>query len=306
MNETLNVVDQFKVNTIIWLRSLPDEELGPSQRMIEDIEAFALTRGALNFEEITVGTSAEMLAALNKLVLRCTVGLRPILHFDCHGSDQYGLMLAPSGDYFGWAELADALRAINVAAENNLCCIFGVCFGMYLSTELSLLQPTPYFLTIAPEREIAVGLLEARFPPFYVRLYETRSITQAYQEVLAPELKIFQCQEVFAKVLATYIVNHATGTAAASRRENLMTRLLAILAIRVPSRNQLHYARGQIKAAIKLTQETVDLFAPTFLIGRQPSVGLKEIRRLAEEMRRHRAAEKKRAQKEQKTTRAPL
>lgn len=299
----LHVTDQFHVNTIVWIRSLPDDEIGPSQRMVEDIEALALKGGDLKFEEVNISTSMEMIAALSTIALRCASGLRPILHFDCHGSEKHGLLLAPSGDHLGWTKLANALREINTAAENNICCIFGVCFGMHLSTELSVSQPTPYFMIIAPEREIAVGVLESRFPPFYAQLFETGSITQAHHDALAPDLTASRCTELFAKVLATYIINHASGAGVSLRKESLLTRLFAACGIAAPSRDQLRQAREQMKAALKPTQELVDRFAGIFLIGREPGFGLEEVRQLVEGMRRRREAEQNWARKAKKARR---
>ena len=284
-----NLVDKFAVNTIVWLRSLPEDELGPSRRMVEDIEALSLRGGPFKFEEVVVCSAAEMLAVLSTLASRCRKGLRPILHFDCHGSETSGLLLAPSGDHLDWPALADALREINVAADNNVCCIFGVCFGMYLSMELSLSNPAPYFLTIAPEEEIEVGELEARFPPFYERLIETGSITQAYKERLAPALSIFQCQEIFAKVLATYLVKHGSGAELAARRERLITQWLSTQKISAPTPEQLRHARAKIKGGLKPSQAMVNHFASTFLIGRKPGVDFAKVTKLAEAIRRRHA-----------------
>jgi len=286
----IDLIDKFAVNTIVWLRSLPEEELGPSRRMVEDIEAFAQRGGPFKFEEMAVSTGAEMLTALATLAARCRGGLRPILHFDCHGSEEQGLLLAPSGDRIGWAELTSALREINVAAENNVCCIFGVCFGMYLSIALSVTEPTPYFLTIAPEREIGVGELEARFPPFYERLFETGNITQAYKERLVDVLSIFQCQEIFGKAFATYIVNHGSGAAASARRENLITKFLNRRGIANATPEQLRDVRAQMKAGLKLSQAMLDHYASIFLIGRKASLNLEDVEKLAEVYRRRRDA----------------
>jgi hypothetical protein len=301
MSETsetgIHVDSKFEVNTIIWLRSLPDDELGPSRRMVEDIEALAKRGGPYRFEEVVVGSPAEMVAALAALAVRCREGLRPILHFDCHGSDELGLLLAPSGDYLGWSDFAGALREVNVAAKNNVCCIFGVCFGMYLSLELSLSEPTPYFLTIAPEREIEVGKLEALFPPFYERLFETGNITTAYKDCLASALSDFQCQEVFAKALATYVIDHASGAAMAARRERLTTRILAHRGITEPSPEQLRDARAYTKDGLKPGQVLIDHFASTYLIGRKPGFGYAEVEKLAEGMRRRRDADARAAQR---------
>jgi hypothetical protein len=293
----IKVTEKFEVNSILWLRSLPCDERGPSQRMIEDIETLALSNENFRFEIMEIGSAADMLDTLSLIAERCRSGLRPILHFDCHGSEALGVNLAPSGENLGWATLADALREINVAAKNNICCIFGVCFGMHLSMDLALSKPTPYFLTIAPEREIAVGILEEKFPRFYNALYETGNITASYQTTLAPDLSAFQCQEVFGKAFATYIVNHTSGSAMKLRRESLLTRLLALLGLETPSPHQLDQARKHIRTGLKLTQEQVDHFANIFLIGRKPGFGLVEIQRLADSMRDRRAAEQKRALK---------
>jgi hypothetical protein len=258
--------------------------------MVEDIEAFAERGGPFQFEEVVVCSTAEMLTALATLAARCRGGLRPILHFDCHGSEELGLLLAPSGDRVGWAELTKALREINIAAKNNVCCIFGVCFGMNLSTALSVTEPTPYFLTIAPEREVSVGDLEAGFPSFYERLFETGNITQAYNERLVEVLSIFQCQEIFGKAFATYIVNHGSGAAVSARRENLITKLLRRRGISDATPEQLRDVRAQMKAGLKLSQELLDRYASIFLIGRKAGLDLEDVEKLAEVYRRRRGS----------------
>jgi hypothetical protein len=282
----IDVVDTFFVNTIVWLRSLPENELGPSRRMAEDIETLARARGVFEFVEMNVCSAVELRAALSSLADRCRKGLRPILHFDCHGSEDYGLWLAPSGDFLGWQELAAWLREINVAAENNVCCIFGVCFGLHLSTALSITKPTPYFLTIAPEGEIAVGELETRFPSFYEYLLTKGSITEAYNAVLEPAFGIFKCQAIFGKAVATYIVNHASGAALATRRESLLTRTLTLLGIKSPTPEELRHVRGQVKDGLKFDQASLDQFAGIFLIGRAAAVNLDQVQAIANELRK--------------------
>jgi hypothetical protein len=283
MAETIiDVTDTFDVNTIIWLRSLPDDELGPSGRMAEDVETLARASGPFPFEEIVVTSSKEMLAALSDLAERCRGGLRPILHFDCHGSEDGGLLLAPSGEYVGWQELADALRAVNVAAENNVCCIFGVCFGLHLTSTLSITEPTPYFLTIAPEGEIAVGELEARLPRFYDYMLRSGSITDAYDAELKLVMGIFKCQAVFGKVVATYINNHARGAALVARKEALITDALDQNGVAAPTPEQLRQIRAPVKDGLKLDQATIDCFASVFLIGRKAAIDLQDAYAIAE------------------------
>jgi hypothetical protein len=191
------------------------------------------------------------------------------------------LLLKPSDEFLSWQELADALRPINVATKNNVCCIFGVCFGLHFSFELRLSKPSPYFLTIAPEREVSVGVLEARTGDFYSRLNDTRNITLAYSDVLKPELHLFYSRAVYAEALAVYVNQHCRGKRGAARRERLLTELLRSRGITAPSKEQLKQARAQIKALVMPSQALIDRWAPTFLIGREPGFGIAELERLA-------------------------
>jgi hypothetical protein len=149
--EGIYLTDTVDINSVIWIRSLGDDELNPSRRMVESLTPMA-TAGHFGFEEKVVGSRAELLRLLNIVASAASEGLRPILHFDCHGSAANGLLLKPTGDYCGWGVLAAQLRAINVETRNNLCCVFGSCFGMWHATELRLSQPTPWYLAMPPRR----------------------------------------------------------------------------------------------------------------------------------------------------------
>lgn len=277
----ITLADTLLVNSLLWIRSLGADELNPSRRMVEDVEPLAAAQGFL-FEEHVVGDRAEMLVLLADIAARAAGGLRPILHFDCHGSRDHGLLLEPSGEYLGWAALADALRAVNVATANHLCCVFGVCFGLHMSFELRLSRPSPYYLTIAPEREVTVGILEERTAPFYREVFASGNITSAYAAVLAPELRLFHCKEIFARALATYIAGNCVGKAAGRRQEQMVTAILRKHGIAAPSSAQLSQARARVKAALAPSQAVIDHYAPTFLIGRSPGFGYAELKKLAD------------------------
>lgn len=277
----LTLTDTLVVDSVIWIRSLGDDELGPSRRMAEDLSILAAT-GGFAFHEFAVRDRAELLQLLNGIVHRAADGLRPILHFDCHGSRADGLFMKPSGEYLSWAQLADALRSVNVATSNNLCCVFGVCFGLQMSLALSLSKPSPYYLTIAPEEEVSEGILEARIAPFYREVFATANITQAYADVLKPELTLFHCKEIFARALATYIASNCVGRAADLRRERMLTAILRKEGVSTPNAAQLKAARTKVKAALAPSQSLIDRYAPKFLIGRSPGFGYAELKRLAD------------------------
>jgi hypothetical protein len=134
------------LNHIIWLRSLHDGECGPSNRVVEDIEANGIN-GSLPILLKGIGTLTELEAFFDWLRDAGQKGLRPVLHIDCHGSAEDGLLLAPSGEYCDWGTLSDSLRDCNAATVNNLCCITNACFGAYLGRQFDIgrISPTHCF-----------------------------------------------------------------------------------------------------------------------------------------------------------------
>lgn len=293
--EGLTLGDTLQVNSLVWITSLGEHERNPSRRMMEDLAPLA-TAAEMRFEEVVVGHRDGLLRALADLADQAVRGLRPILHFDCHGSAEHGLELRPSGEFLDWGELVEALRTLNAATGNNLCCVFGVCFGLHMSKQLTLSLPTPYYLTIAPESEITVGVLEERTAPFYREVFESGDITAAYAKVLKPDLHLFLCKAVFAEALAAYIANNCVGAEARARRERMVTAVLEKERITDPTAAQLREARRKIKAALEPSQWLIDHYASTFLLGRAPGFGYAELERLADvQIKRARLRERRQA-----------
>ncbi len=279
------LVDTLFINKIVWLRSLPEGELGPSRRVTEDLEAVA-KRGGVAFEEAVIEVRDDLLQALEGLAQGANARLRPLLHFDCHGSMERGLLLAPSGEHLSWDDLADALRPINIATRNNLCCVFAACFGLRLGWSLTLSKPAPFYLMIAPKGEIAVGTLEQKTVPFYRDVLETENITSAHAKLLAPELQLVNCMRLFDLSLIQYVLEHCSARAIQARAEELTTPWLQEHEITNPSRAQLREARRSLKTNLRASQSLIDRFAGSFLLGRDPKLSIDELRRLVERRRR--------------------
>lgn len=294
--DALHIVDTLYVNRIIWIRSLADCELGPSRRMTEDI-AMLEVNGGIKIEENNVDNRQALLSLLEALVNEAENGLRPLLHFDCHGSAEEGLILA-NGDRLDWEALADALRRINVATANNLVCVFATCFGLHLGKTLSLSKPTPWYLMIAPEGEVTIQVLEAKMRPFYEAVHASGNITQAHAEIFAPDLQMFNCQGLFARSLARYVAEHGSVKDISSRAEGLVTRSIAEKGL-IGNRQALRQERRRIKKALKPDQKLIDQFSQSFLIGRKPGFGMSELRRLAD--RERRIAQSKQSKKSRET-----
>lgn len=274
--EGLRVNERIRLNTILWARSLPDEELGPSNRMIEDLEALKPV-GGLDIEVVSLSTKEAMLAFLADLAIRSHSGLRPLLHFDCHGSID-GLMME-SGELLTWDELVDPLRKINVATHSNLVCVLAACFGLHFLKTLRLSEPSPWYVLIAPETEVTLDVLEARTRPFYEHLIKSSNINEAFRISFEPELRLYNCQVLFAKGLATYVLDHASGKELRLRTERLVTESLRVTqAAGTPI--PLRVARKLIKHQLKPGQDLIDKFAPIFLVGRKPAISFRHLKRV--------------------------
>ncbi|WP_395496334.1 hypothetical protein [Acetobacter sp. KSO5] len=296
----------IEASAVVWLRSLPEDELGPSIRMVEDIQtAVIATATSFSFSEIVVRDRTELLDALHLLAERCVSGFRPILHFDCHGNREAGILLAPSGDIMSWNELADALSEINVATQNNLCCVFGVCFGLTLSQSLDLLKPTPYFLTIAPENEVLVGVLEDHFPCFYKELFRTKDISDAFDAHLAQHFKCYHATKLIFTSLVEFHAINLIGKGLREFRENMVSLVNNLSKDGVISEQQLANTRKVAKETLRPNQFFFDFIVEQCLIGRDPGFGLPEIVQHARVRRQKMDQEKNAQDKRAKAGRLP-
>lgn len=275
----LTISDVLQNNAVVWIRSLPEAELGPSRRIVEDLEDLTRAEGQA-FREIVVADKAELMAAFAEVAKLADEGWRPILHIDAHGSADEGLLLAPSGERATWAEVIAALRTINVATGNNLVCVFALCFGLHLYKEVSLSEPVPAYLFFAPPAQIQVGALEDQTLAFYRQVRETKNVTAAFAATLGRAMESFHCQGLFAKALTTYIRKNCRGQARDARREKVVTKVLQANGVADPDRAQLREARAKVRAGLTPGQHIIDHFAPSFLVGRPAGFNYADLERI--------------------------
>ncbi|UTY48463.1 hypothetical protein [Sinorhizobium fredii] len=203
-----------------------------------------------------------------------------MLHVDAHGTVAEGLLLAPSGERVGWGEIIEDLRALNIATDNNLTCIFALCFGLHLYKQVSLKRPVPSYLFFAPPAEISVGFLEAQTLAFYREINRTSNVTAAFEATLGGVMESFHCQGLFLQSLLRYIRTHCIGRMRKDRLERMVTAVLQRDGIVNPSSAQLKQTRRKIRESLKPGQKLIDVFAPSFLIGRVPAFSYADLDRI--------------------------
>lgn len=263
----LTISETLQTNAIVWVHSLPQCEMGPTRRILEDLEGLTGTGGFPVFE-YKVGNRAELNEFFHQLTIKAEHGLRPMLHVDAHGTVDRGLLLAPSGEWIGWSEIIELLRGLNVATANNLTCVFALCFGLHLYKHVKLKKPVPAYFFAAPPSEISVGFLEEQTLAFYRETIQTSNVTAAFKKTLGANMQSFHCQGLFLEALLHYIRNNCMGRRRKVRQEQMLTSILMRDGIMNPSSAQLKETRQRVREVLKPGQNLIDHFESTFLIGR--------------------------------------
>ena len=100
----LTISETLQTNAIVWMRSLPEGEMGPPRRILEDIKGLAITSG-FPVVECAIRDRAELRDLFKHLTEKSEQGLRPVLHVDEHGMVADGLPCSMSRVSLGHAEL---------------------------------------------------------------------------------------------------------------------------------------------------------------------------------------------------------
>lgn len=265
----------FSCNSVIWLSSLPDSELGPARRMVEDMEKLK-AEISIGFQHIQVTSAIHLKNLLEELALHASEhGMRPLLHFDMHGSKEEGLYISQSSEYIAWNELYANLQVLNKASGNNLVVIGAACFGLRSIMPIKLDKPAPFFVLLAPEEEVCVGFLEDNAVRFYRDLFASGSLDTAYSRNLSDEFKYFHCEKMLFIVVAKYIRARCKGKSAQERREQLLTDVFSQGMDKTEA--NLKLVRKKIKEGLKPDQSLLDRYAKTFLIGRTCSFNMQQL-----------------------------
>lgn len=265
----------FSCNSVVWISSLPERDLGPTRRMTEDVSAHA-NRLDFQFSRVDVKSRSELIDVLGQINISAKEhGLRPILVFDAHGDRDAGLTLSEPGEEVTWAELSAHLQQINISTNNNLCVIGAACFSLHAIAPSKLDQAAPFFVLLAPEHEVSVGYLEQNVPPFFDRLFTHGSLDDAYSRYLSDAFRYFHCEKMLFIVVAKYIRDACKGKSLAERRERLITE---VFMQGMPNTQATRKAiRAKLKAGLKPNQALLDRYVRTFLVGRSCSFTMEQL-----------------------------
>lgn len=270
----ISFTSTLRVNALFWISSLKSGEEGTTRRVTEDLTPFFDSIG-LPYQCWTPRNAAALDAALDTIAQAAAEGMCPVVHFDMHGSERLGLYVAATGEFVSWDRLIRRLRTINVATKNNLCVVSACCFGFHAIKALQIMKPCPFYMLIAPEREITFGFIEDNVFRFYQDAFTALNIVKPYEQHLSAQMRLFHCEKSLAIVLSRYIGNSCMGKGGDLRRERLLTE---VLTNGVPNnRANKRMLRKSLKHMTRPTQALLDRLVDTFLLGKEVGFNIDDL-----------------------------
>ncbi|MDO3615283.1 hypothetical protein Q3O97_05440 [Ralstonia pseudosolanacearum] len=262
---------RFANNVVIVLDCLRDDDLQTGVTVfnkLRDLRDYAGHACEVEREKIT--DPGDLRIALERIRQRCLAGLRPILHFECHGHKVTGLEIGPQQIPFSWTALESLLRPINVACEGNLGVVMAVCEGLYAITPLRLHRHAPFYFLVGTQDVIRQGALADELPRFYEVLFSTENLDSALEQV--PTCRPFHAEKLLATSLVGYIRDACTGRGKAERQEQLLTGTKWLIG-GFRDIDQMRELRSNLKGQLRdhVSPELLERYAAPFLGKRQCS-----------------------------------
>lgn len=264
----------FNVNTVYLVTSSRPGEEGTTRRLIENISDISNNGGNFNFSHAQINSGGGYFQFLDEIFHEIDNGLKPILHFDMHGSQERGLEIGKTREFIDWASVIDSLRILNTKLNNELVVVITACHGLHAILPISFEKAAPFLCLIAPEEEIKVGHIEDRVPDFYRELFSSDSLAHACQK-LGSEFRYFHSAEFLFKTLARYIKEKCKGAGGQKRREDLLTEIMETRLVEAPEKVSEY--RSKVKKHIAPNQELLDRYTSRFLMGKDSGIKIEDL-----------------------------
>lgn len=224
MSDSIKLFSGFEVNRIIILGVLAESELGTDRKLYDDLEIIEKTQEGLPVHIYKLGGIGEFLVSLDLIFNRCKRhGLKPILHIECHGDCDKGLVFRDG--FLSWLYLGNRLREINYATNNNLVVSLASCYGLKAYSEaLRYDRLCPAWYAVAPVKEAKVGDLESFYRMFYSSISKEANM-DIVDEIVSrcPVVESVYSAKFIVIVIARYLHHFCRGRKKKERVETLIT-----------------------------------------------------------------------------------
>jgi len=223
-------------NKISIVESLADTDKKTGELLAHDLSLLEVFHDkGLVIECLKISNKQELLTHIESLTEDAKINnVFPILQIEVHGtSDQKGLALN-SGENVSWNELEPYFRALNVATKCNLLVVMAACFGVHVSSNISLFDRAPYWGIIAPEKEILPNDILSTLTRFYTQLYTSEESNGLLASLQGSELEFITSEWFFVKAFKYYITEFCNDTDLTIKVNSIKNKLIAQGVIDLP------------------------------------------------------------------------
>lgn len=164
----------FEFTKVIVLSSLEPHERHTSATIRDHITNELMHLGMrtpVEYHEIE--SVVEFKARLNQILLEAKSGTIPLLHIDCHGDTDTGLIFENNSE-LSWKEFSSLLKPINIACGFNLLLCASCCYGGYFIREMDLVGSCPCWAVVATTEEVDPADIYSGFMKFYSALFRKK------------------------------------------------------------------------------------------------------------------------------------
>jgi hypothetical protein len=178
----------IRITRIVIAQSLSAEEFATGRRLRDEIEPILASLGLpLTVELVDVNGAPDFEALLARLTSSVAEFGTPLLHIECHGSnDKQGLVFA-DGSHLTWRAIKPPLTALNIATRLNLVVVLGCCYGAFLGSILEIDDRAPVCAYIGPTDAATAGDLAESYAELYRELLTTGNGTRAIEKLMTRE-----------------------------------------------------------------------------------------------------------------------
>jgi hypothetical protein len=252
------ILDFHEFHKLWVIESLREGDLKTGTRLVEDRLLPAQSRHR-NLEVVhrSPTTKSQLVKVLETIRDEALhQGLYPLIHFDCHGD--LSCLQTTNGDQLTWEELRLLLIEINHACRCNLLIVVAACNGVHLIKCSTQLDRAPFYAVIGPNTKVEAGEIERDFQAFYSVLFQNLDGDDALRvlnngkEGSQRTFHFVSSAGIFAAAYRTYYNDHCIGKGLASRREELLTTLLASPEVK---KRGFRWIRKMIKEALSREDE---------------------------------------------------
>lgn len=261
------------------IESLPEKRLSfrTGRLLFERLETLCLGTAA-NPALHVIGSRAELLRLLDRVVAESKDGRYPLLHFETHGADRapgissssVGLVLE-SYELVTWKELAPYLCAINEATQLRLLVFAAACYGLDAASLIQPLTAAPFRVLVGPIGRASVHEVDVATTRFYSELFRSNDGAAAARALSSAVSGFWTltAESLFLQIMLGYYNEKTNESQLAARVEGIVAEWL----VRGMPPAELPRARAAVRAHIEDRRRLFDwTYRRFFMVDKYPEI----------------------------------